>query len=483
MGAAALHAALTGAFPVGIFLTDAEGGCVFVSSRWCEITGLTPEEARGQGWMRALDPRDRERVWREWDAAARGGVTFESRYRLRRADESTAWVLGQARAQCDPDGNVTGFVGTLTDFSRVREFEESVAASEERLRLALDAASGRAWDWAVETRKVVLDPRWIEALGYAADERPADVPSFLALVHPEDLSRLRESGDALLEGRVQSFRCEFRLLARSGEWRWRVALGTVAARASDGKPLRVVGVELDVTERKQEELEAARRQTQLRSLAAQLELAEERERERIATGLHDELGQILALVKVRLAALTGSTVSEEIDGRTREVRALLDQAIRQTRSLTFELSSPILKELGLESAIRSLSDRMAKGNDIRVEMRTDGLSKPLAREVGVLLYRAVREMLLNVVKHARARRVEISVGRVDDQIRIRVEDDGVGFVVSEPGQSGPTGGFGLFSIQEGLHHIGGRLEIDSAPGKGTRALLTAPLEAAKEHEA
>jgi signal transduction histidine kinase len=101
----------------------------------------------------------------------------------------------------------------------------------------------------------------------------------------------------------------------------------------------------------------------------------------------------------------------------------------------------------------------------------------------VLLYRAVRELLLNVVKHAQAHQVEISVGRVGDQIRILVGDDGVGFDVSQADQLAPTGGFGLFSIQEGLGHIGGRLEIDSAPGKGTRALLIAPLAEAGEREA
>jgi PAS domain S-box-containing protein len=482
-GGTAPHSALPGPLPVGIFVTDAEGECLSVNSRWCEITGLTPEEARGQGWARALDPRDRERVQREWDDAARRAVAFESRYRFRRPDGSTTWVLGQALAQRDSEGNVTGFIGTITDFSKVREFEESVGVSEERLRLSLDAASATAWDWNVGTGEVVLDPRWIESLGYGPADSPPDATSIIPMIHPEDVDRFRELVKALLEARLETLQYEFRLLARSGETRWRLVLGRVATRSSDGKPLRVVGVEVDITERKRDELESARRQEQLRSLAAQLTLAEERERERIAAGLHDELGQILAIVKVRLAALRGSTAPGEIDQRTREIRELLDEAIRQTRSLTFELSSPILKELGLESAIRSLSDRMDPGNDVRVHVRTDRRPKPLSADVGVLLYRAVRELLLNVVKHAQAHQVEISVGRVGDQIRILVGDDGVGFDVSQADQLAPTGGFGLFSIQEGLGHIGGRLEIDSAPGKGTRALLIAPLAEAGEREA
>jgi PAS domain S-box-containing protein len=480
--AAAPRAEVPGAFPIGIFVTDAEGSCLSVNTRWCEITGLTPQEARSRGWTRALHPGDRERVQREWDEAARAAAAFESSYRFRRPDGSTTWVLGQALAQRDAEGNVTGFIGTIADLTKLREFEESVALSEERLRLALDATSARAWDWDVRSGDVILDPRWTESLGYPPGALPSKAASIIRLVHPDDVDLVRERMEALLESRIQTFRCEFRMLGNSGEWRWRLLHGRIAARASDGKPLRVVGVELDVTERKEEELESARHQAQLRGLAAQVALAEERERERIARGLHDELGQLLALVKVRLGGLRQLTAPGELAERTQEIRELVDQAIRETRSLTFELSSPILKELGLESAIRSLSDRMGTENNIRVHVRTDRRPKPLAHDVGVLLYRAVRELLLNAVKHAQAHQVEISVGRVGDQIRILVGDDGVGFEVPEAGQLGPTGGFGLFSIEEGLGHIGGRLEIDSAPGKGTRALLIAPLEVT-EHEA
>ena len=203
---------------------------------------------------------------------------------------------------------------------------------------------------------------------------------------------------------------------------------------------------------------------QLRALAAELSLTEERERRAIAADLHDHIGQTLATARIKLDALGGLRGVEEI-------RTLVDEAIRYTRSLTFELSSPVLYELGLAPALESLAERMREKHGLAVAVEDDGAAKPMDDDVKVVLFKAVRELLMNVVKHSRAGRAEVVLRRVDRAVEIVVEDDGVGFAAPVE-----RGGFGLFSIREGLRHCGGELAIRSETGAGTKVLLKAPLQ-------
>jgi signal transduction histidine kinase len=206
-------------------------------------------------------------------------------------------------------------------------------------------------------------------------------------------------------------------------------------------------------------------------------VAEEGERRRIASALHDRLGHGLALAKIKLGMLQRAERSGASAGLTGEILGLLDEAIREIRSLTFELSPPVLHELGLEPAIEDLCDRLARASRVRFYCETDPQPRPLAREQRILLYRGLRELLHNIVKHAQARSARVGVHRTGSEIRILVEDDGVGFdVAALPGPTDTSSGFGLFSVREGLASVGGRLEIDSAPAKGSRIALVAPLE-------
>ncbi|MHC4719961.1 MAG: sensor histidine kinase, partial [Planctomycetota bacterium] len=160
-----------------------------------------------------------------------------------------------------------------------------------------------------------------------------------------------------------------------------------------------------------------------------------------------------------------------------EVCNSLSQAIGGTRSLTFELSSPVLYELGFEKAVVGwLRRQIEKKHGIATEFEDDGQDKPLDEDVRVLLFRNVRELLINVVKHAQAQKVKVTIAKVDEKIYVTVEDDGVGFDAEKTAAMvGETGGFGLFSIRERMEQLGGRLKIASEPGHGSRMTIIAPL--------
>jgi signal transduction histidine kinase len=230
-------------------------------------------------------------------------------------------------------------------------------------------------------------------------------------------------------------------------------------------------------ERKKLETRMIQYQKQLRTLASELSLAEERERRRIATELHDHIGQNLAISKIKLGLIREATSSTKFAGPLEEIYKLIDQTIRFTRSLTFELSPPVLYEFGFEAAVEWLAERVQDQYNIQVTIENDQKPKPLNDDVRVLLFQAVRELLINVVKHAQSKRALIRITRHGHNINVLVEDYGKGFDASSTDASAVNpGGFGLFNIRERLKHFGGNVVIDSAPGQGTRITLTVPLK-------
>lgn len=225
-------------------------------------------------------------------------------------------------------------------------------------------------------------------------------------------------------------------------------------------------------------------QKQLRHLASQLSLTEERERRKIAIALHDDVLQTLVLIKMNLEQMSGILNTPDSIKITEKMKDFVDDLIHKTRSLTFDLSSPILHEVGLESAIRGwLAREIEQKHGLATKFEDDGKLKPLEDDLLMQLFRSVREALLNVVRHAQAKKVKVSIKKDTDIVTIIVQDDGVGFAASENTFSyEKTEGFGLFSIRECLNPFGATMNIESQPGKGTKFILTAPLKKNKPAE-
>ncbi len=285
---------------------------------------------------------------------------------------------------------------------------------------------------------------------------------------------------------------EHRIIDRNGEIHTILSRG-LPVRDAEGKITCWVGVNLDITARKkgEEELRRAKdeleqrvrertaelsaRARQLRALAGELTLTEQRERRRMAKVLHDHLQQLLVAAKYRVAIL-GRTGDALLEQATKEVEELLDESLLASRSLTTELSPPILHEAGLNAGLEWLARRVAEKQGLFVDLSLEADAPALAEDVKVLVFESVRELLFNAVKHSRVRSAAVSSRLVDGQLQVLVTDQGVGFDPKATPPAGEEGGgFGLFSIRERLVLIGGRLEIDSAPGTGSRFLLTAPL--------
>ena len=161
-----LFQTLTTVSPVGIFRTNADGHCTYVNQRWCEIAGLTPEEARGEGWARAIHPEDRERVFAEWHRIAREGSQLHSEYRFRRPDGVVTWVFGQAVAEKGEDGEIVGYVGTITDITERKRAEEELTRYAQDLEAAQGAQEQHSAELANLVEELELARRRIEQQKY-----------------------------------------------------------------------------------------------------------------------------------------------------------------------------------------------------------------------------------------------------------------------------------------------------------------------------
>jgi len=219
------------------------------------------------------------------------------------------------------------------------------------------------------------------------------------------------------------------------------------------------------------------RTNDLRRLAAELSLAEARKDREIATLLHDRVIQEFAFMKLQAQKFRGDAVFCGFEQRFDEIIALLDRAIQQTRKLTFEISSPILYELGLIAALEWLAEHFEQRHHLKVSAPKQRNLPALSEAINVTLYRCVQELLTNCVKYAQARHVKIDVRVMSNRIAIVVTDDGVGFDTAVLGKLSTNAGFGLFSIRERMRYFGGTLEVESAPNRGTIATLSLPVEA------
>jgi PAS domain S-box-containing protein len=482
-GAEAKYRTLVEQMPVVIYTArlDSVRTPIYISPQLESMLGFTPDEwtAEAELWVKRIHPEDLEQVLVMLESSLSEKKPFRAEYRLFARDGRLMWFSDEAVIVQDHASGSAYLQGTMRDITEARKSEEALRESEERFRLLVECVK----DYAI----FMLDPQgsvvsWntgTERLkGYSADEIiGGNYSSFYSSEDRKSGVPARDLDAAKANG---SFENEGWRVRKDGSSFWADAMLT----ALYDKRNRLIGfscITRDLTEHKLAEEKLLKYQEQLRSLASQLSLAEERERRRIAIELHDRVGQALAMSKIRLGVLKHSLPASDLKPSVDEIRKLIEEAIQDTRSLIFKISSPILYELGFEAALEWLAEQLQKQHGIQAGYEDDRLPKPLDDDIRVILFQATSELLVNVAKHAGASRVKVSSRREGDRILVSVEDDGVGFDASKIGSHWRSAvGFGLFSISERLKCMNGHVEIESEPGSRTCVTLVAPLRLENE---
>ncbi len=238
-----------------------------------------------------------------------------------------------------------------------------------------------------------------------------------------------------------------------------------------------VALQSEIEKHRKSKEEIAQHRQQLRQLTNELILTEERERRAIASDLHDQIGQSLAFIKTKILNLQGDAIFSGFHKNISAILKLLEKTISSTRSLTFEISSPVLYELGMVPALRWIAEQFKQKHDLNVKVIQRGHIGNIRIDLSVMLFKSVRELLVNTAKYSYAKLIKITTYSKGERIIIEVEDNGIGFDVAKfEATAIEEKGFGLFSIKERLEHLGGEMILYSRLNRGTKVILKAMLD-------
>jgi PAS domain S-box-containing protein len=375
---------------------------------------------------------------------------------------------------------VVRIVGTHFDLTERKRAEAAVRESEERLRLAFAGALEGVWDWNLETNAVVYSARWKQMLGYGEGEIEPHVSAWERLVHPDDRRVADEANESVARG-DGTYEAEFRLRHKDGHYVHVLSRGFPVRREPGGPVIRIVGTHFDLTERKQaEEMRRQAHEERARTeLLTRLVFAQEDERRRIAREMHDQFGEQLTTLGLRIGALKAALAGRsELNEHVAALEAVSERLDRDVDQLVWELRPTALDDLGLRAALADYVQNWSARVGIAAALHTSGLQdERLAADTETTLYRIAQEALTNAAKHSRAENVEIILERRDDSVLLVIEDDGVGF---DAGEESRSRGFGLLGMRERAAVVGATLEIESTPGIGTTVLVRMAVPAASD---
>lgn len=488
----ALYASLTTASPAGVFQTDLQGHCCYVNDRWSAITGLPMEAALGNGWTTALHPADRQRVCDAWQQTVTGNIPFNLEFRFIQPDGHRVWVLGQAARIVGTNGMVSGYVGTITEISRLKQVEAQLA--ESAMFLNESQAIARLAGWKSNPQTNMLE--WTDAM-YRILEHPADQPlshgGCFRYFDPQDLPQVQQALEhAFATG--EPFRLTCRMITAAGRRFW--ADFRCIGRLDDAGEPHIAGILQDITEYKQvEELLTSAKQTAEATSRAKSEL--------LATLSHE--------LRTPLNGVMGGAQLLEMTELNDEQAEYL-QMIRSSASNELALVNDLLDLAGLEAAgVNLVEEPFSVPDSVNLAVT---LHRAVLEERGLVLTvdladslqqrvqgdhrrltQVIANLLGNAVKFTNQGEIRIQGDAEPDQsgrlrLRLSVCDTGIGiapqdqerifepFVQADMSNTRQYGGTGLgLSISRKLaQRMGGALLVSSTPGQGSCFTLEIPLQ-------
>jgi len=456
--------------PIGISLIDQVGIYEYVNPAFVEMFGYDLKDFHnGREWFRMVFPEKgyRKRAIAEWldhSSKVRTEQSEPQTYSVTCADQSIKQI--EFRSVNLPTG---GHLVLYEDITNRLLAEETIKESEARLRRVFEASPDPMIVYSVDGAVTYLNPAFTKTFGWTLTELLGRQIPFV----PEEVKKQTQEVIEKLYGGGKLPPWETKRLTKDGRV-LDMQISCALFYDWEGEKAGSIIILRDITDRKRVEQKLLDYQVQLRELASALTLTEERERRRLAVDLHDGLAQHLALISIKLESELGSSTRPR-KKPLQEILGLVDQTLQQARSITVELSPPILHELGLVAALHWLAAKTSQSHGVATHVEAKMPPQPLQVDLAVWLFRAARELVLNSIKHAKPSKINIMLSGEGSGIKLCVEDDGRGFDTSSL-EKVFSKSFGFFSLRERVRSWGGELLIESEPEKGTLVTIMTALE-------
>lgn len=393
-------------------------------------------------------------------------------------DGTIHWLHWTDRGIYDDKDALLEYQSVGRDITQQKKMEEALTRGEQHLKSLMASAT----NFAIYRLKFEqTNPNKLEVVFVSSSiskilglDDPMNFENWFQYMHPDDVGRIIEANRKAFD--TYRFNEVYRSYnPRKKEWRWMHAISNGVVDES-GVTHYVNGIIIDVTEQKRLEQKLFDYQSRLKALAAEMTKTQERERRRMATELHDRLGQNLATIKFQLEAALENLGPSPPPSNLLAVANLIDRAINDARSLMYDLAPPALYELGLKEGLKWLVAKLERESDLLAHFSINGSRKSIPDEIQHTIYYGCKELLTNVVKHAHAHNVDISLRCDQDFIHLEVKDDGRGFEVDQDTYKlDSQNGFGLFALRERVEHLGGSINFRSDKRHGASVSLRIPF--------
>jgi PAS domain S-box-containing protein len=464
-----------------------------VNQRLCKILGYAPKEMLGLTFHSITHPEDREADLQAVDRLLSGeSEIYAQEKRYCRKDGSVVWAHVTISVMRDAGRMATYFIAMVEDISARKQYEAQQRQNIEKFQLLADSMPQMVWTARPDGSIDYCNRRWLDYTGLNVEQTQGW--GWTQTYHPDDLQASTNKWFAALDSGVV-FENEMRILRASDRsWRWHFTRA-VPVRGEAGQPIQWIGTFTDIHDRKaaeevlrtaREELEVRvtqrtadlrrevcdrqKAEDELRQLSNKLLTLRDAEQRRIARDLHDSAGQLLTATTLNLASVAreAGRISPQAAMALSEAENLIQQTIKEIRIVSHLLHPPLLDETGLRLALQWYLDGFSARSGVKTELViSDGFGR-LSADLETTIFRIVQECLTNIHRHSGSKTAKVQVLRLDDEVRVEVEDQGKGIPPAHPS------GVGLSGMKERVGQFGGQLEILSS-GSGTTVIARMPL--------
>lgn len=446
-----------------------EGNITKVNPAWKDKLGWTDEELMSRPWIDFIHPDDVERSLKRNELLIEGEASLSFVHRFKKKGDGYCYLSWNVI----PLNEENLIFGIGRDITRQTLAEKELGETKNLLEKTINNLHEAVFVINPENRSVILANEVAsELFGYKRKEligmNTADLH-----VNNEMYKNFAEKSDPQLNQRGL-FQIEYKMKRKNGEV-FETENTVTAIQDKKGWRQGVVSVVRDITARKNAERQLEKYQESLKQLTIELSLSEEKQRKEIASNIHDHLSQSLVVSKMNLKEMLSGSKDDHFRTQIEITYKLITEALNNSRKITYDLSPPVLYELGIIETMHWLTEKIASENKIRTSFHSEFDEIKLPDSELILLFRIIQELMYNSVKHANANKISINFFKSGKDLHIVLEDDGKGFNTSKLSDNSKRNGFGIFAVKERIKNLSGTFSIKSAPGKGCRSEIFIPL--------